>query len=268
MENWRLPGTKVQLGNWYEENCRDEAMIDEIKERGKIGQLAFQRMENIINLAFNMKPLHSESMYLKEGQEICFIHVPSQSCLSISFSSKSLPEKQLELPIATASSYVGRSCSVNTFTIIPCEKLDEYIRYGQDVLLVHRSELFTEQLYLDSQSGFFPPAYQTYDVQGIFLTPILNRMSRWKIQTFRPEMRNEFETLGERVGHSDCILLTHVATGKHVTVWKDKPLKYTFRGFPQECDVTVDRVIDSHKVETDKHMFKVVSITSGSGVLQ
>ena len=268
MDDSRLPGTKVQLGNWYEENCRHQAMINEIKEKGKIGALAFQRTEKITKLAFNPIPLNPDSKYIKDGQGICFIHTPSQSFLSLSFSSKSIPERQLELPIAANSSHIDISCSVNTFTIVPCEEsLDGFIKYGKDVLLVHYGDLFSEILYLDSQSGFFPPAYQISDVQGIFLSPILNRMSRWKIETFRPEERRESETLERRVRHFDSILLTHVATGKHVTVWKDRPLKFTFQGFPKESEVTVDRVVDAHKIETDKHLFNIVSITGDDGKL-
>ena len=268
MDDWRLPGTKVQLGNWYEENCRHQAMIDEIKEKGKIGALAFQRTEKITKLAFNPTPLQPESKYIKEGQGICFNHTPSQSSLCISFSSKSIPERQLELPMAATSSHIDITCSVNTFTIIPCEKpLDGYIRYGKDVLLIHEGDLFSETLYLDSQSGFFPPAYQKSDVQGIFFSPVLNRMSRWKIEPFSQEERREFEILGRRICHNDNILLTHVATGKHVTVWKDKPLQFTFKGFPNEFEITVDRVVDSHKIETDKHLFKIVSISADNGKL-
>ena len=268
MDDWRLPGTKVQLGNWYEENCRHQAMIDEIKEKGKVGALAFQKAEKITQLAFKPTPLNPDSKYIKEGQGICFIHTPSQSTLCISFSSKSTPERQLELPMAATSSHIDISCPVNTFTIVPCEKsVDGFVKYGEDLLLVHKSDLFSETLYLDSQSGFFPPVYHTSDVQGIFFSPLLNRMSRWKIQPFSQEERREFETLGKEVCHSDNILLTHVATGKHVAVWKDKPLKFTFQGFPNESEATVDRVVDAHRKETDKHLFKIVSITADSGKL-
>ena len=266
MDNWKLPGTKVQLGNWYEDNCRRQAMVDEIKEKGKSGELQFQRAQKIVELAFIPTPLTPDDKYIKSGQKICFFHCPSLSCLSLSFSSKSLPEKQLELPIAAASSHISKSCSVNSLTIVPCEKVeDEFIKYGQDVLLVHEGGLVQETLFLDSQSGFFPPSYQISDVQGIFFSPNLNRMSRWKIQTFHPEVRKEFEILGERICNGDSVLLTHVATGKHITVWKDKPLKFTFQGFPLESEITVDRVVDSHKVETDLHQFRLVSMTKENG---
>jgi hypothetical protein len=233
----RTYNPQVRVGNWNEDICLEEDLLNDFLERKANGTLLIQKKAKLRDIyLFPVDLSESTDGYIHFGDTVMIMNTGSspnqERVLSV------YAEDKLNGTLSASDKLTP--CARNTFIIRSVDdSLDgKPLRYGQRFRM---ESVASSKHCLNSEHTRIVAHSRSSTRQSVFLTTEQSSKNQWQIESYEPLLRPEFED--RPVPHGTSLIIKHALTGQALCAEE----KVVRTPFGPEKDVNAATIRKNHK---------------------